>query len=755
MNHNLLKPFALFLLALTFSFCNPGKSGKLPGNAHNLSFDKLPDHWDEAIPLGNGITGALLWQKDGKLRLGLDRADLWDLRPVKQFDSADYSFKFLCDQIGKKKIEPVYRIIDQRTAKDAAPTKIPAGAIEFNIAPWGKVINVTLDICTATSTVKWENGVVANFFVAANEKGGRFCFQNLPDSITPELLAPLYDAGNTNNDSQPGMHQLSALGYHSGKVEQIMPGFVIYRQQAWGNVSYEIALKWEKKAKGILTGEYCIISKGTPYSESETALEYMKKMSETSYTQSLVAHVAWWKNYWQQSSITIPDSILEKQWYLDMYKFGSASRKGAPPISLQAVWSADNGQTPPWRGDFHHDLNTQMSYWPGYVANHLEESAVFTDWLWTIKPTAEAFTRRFFGVNGLNVPGVTTLTGEALGGWSAYSHSPSTAGWLAYHFYLQWKYSQNKDFLQNKAYPWVKEVARYFENISVIDNGLRRLPLSTSPEINDNKIDAWFTQTTNYDLSNIRMTYKAAQEMAQSLGLVADAQHWQQQLNEWPELSYNETGYTIAPGYTLDISHRHFSHLLSFYPFGLVDISKGNGVSGTILRSLKQIEDLGTDWWTGFSYAWMANMKARVFDGGGALRNLHIFIKAFCSPNSFHLNGDQTKSGYSNFTYRPFTLEGNFACASAIQEMLLQSHTGVIRVFPAMPKKWKTASFNNLRAMGAFLVSADYIDGKVNTFRILSEKGGPLTIYNPFTNSIMTRETSPGEDILLTKDNPE
>ena len=438
-----------------------------------------------------------------------------------------------------------------------------------------------------------------------------------------------------------------------------------------------------------------------------------------------------------------------------MYKFASASRKGAPPICLQAVWTADNGQTPPWRGDFHNDLNTQLSYWPGYSSNHLEESSVFTDWLWQIKENSGKFTRKFYGVEGMNVACIATLTGEPIGGWSQYANSPTAAGWLAHHFYMQWKYSMDTEFLSQRAYPWVKEVARYFENISVRDKkGWRKLPLSSSPEINDNRIDAWFQETTNYDLANIRLTYMVAEEMADTLGLTDEAAHWKRQLTEWPDFAKNESGLLIAPGTPLTESHRHFSHLLAFHPFGIIDASRGNGDIDLILRSIKNIEQLGPDWWTGYTYAWLANLKARVFDGDEALRNLHIFIKAFCGPNSFHLNGDQLKAGFSQFTYRPFTLEGNFACAAAIQEMLLQSHTGVIKVFPAMPTKWQDASYCNLRAMGAFLVTASYEKGKVSSITIESEKGGVMKLLNPFLGKITEKQMKPGEKIQFTINSP-
>lgn len=723
---------------------------------HNLAFDKLPEVWDEAIPLGNGLTGALIWQKEGRLRIAIDRADLWDLRPVEEFDTPDYTYRFICDQvIAKKNITPVHELIDERTRHDSAPTKIPAGAIELNTASLGKVTNVKLDLVSAVCTIEWEKGAKARIFVPANEKGGRFLFENLPDALTVRLLTPQYEENEAALDYQPGVNKLTSLGYKLGEVKQIAPTTLLYHQQGWGDVSYEIAVNWNSLPGKKLEGKYCVTSAGTWYSEKEGALNHISQSMNDDFESSLDKHKEWWKAYWKKSSIHIPDTLLEKQWHLEMYKFASASRKGAPPICLQAVWTADNGQTPPWRGDFHNDLNTQLSYWPGYSSNHLEESSVFTDWLWQIKENSGKFTRKFYGVEGMNVACIATLIGEPIGGWSQYANSPTAAGWLAHHFYMQWKYSMDTEFLSQRAYPWVKEVARYFENISVRDKkGWRKLPLSSSPEINDNRIDAWFQETTNYDLANIRLTYMVAEEMADTLGLTDEAAHWKRQLTEWPDFAKNESGLLIAPGTPLTESHRHFSHLLAFHPFGIIDASRGNGDIDLILRSIKNIEQLGPDWWTGYTYAWLANLKARVFDGDEALRNLHIFIKAFCGPNSFHLNGDQLKAGFSQFTYRPFTLEGNFACAAAIQEMLLQSHTGVIKVFPAMPTKWQDASYCNLRAMGAFLVTASYEKGKVSSITIESEKGGVMKLLNPFLGKITEKQMKPGEKIQFTINSP-
>lgn len=756
--------YYLLLVACSGLFCSCHlgvEEIELSPSHHSLTFDKLPEVWDEALPLGNGLTGALVWQKEGKLRIAIDRADLWDLRPVDKFKSEDYTYKFICNQvIEKKDIKPVHELIDERTKFDSAPTKIPAGAIELNTIPLGKVSSVNLDLTSAVCTIEWEKGTKARIFVPAGEKGGRFLFENLPaalaDSLNVQLIPPLYEENEANLDYQPGVNKLTSLGYKLGKVEQVTPATLLYRQQAWGDVAYEIAVNWNELSNNKLEGKYCVTSSGTWYSEKEGSLNSMNQYMNDDFENSLSKHEEWWKNYWNRSAIHLPDTLLEKQWYLEMYKFASASRKGAPPICLQAVWTADNGQTPPWRGDFHSDLNTQLSYWPGYASNHLEESSVFTDWLWKIKENSEKFTRKFYEVEGMNVASIATLTGQPIGGWSQYANSPSAAGWLTHHFYMQWKYTMDGEFLSQRAYPWVKEVARFFENVSVRnENGMRKLPLSSSPEINDNRIDAWFQETTNYDLANIRLTYMVAAEMADSLGLTEEADKWKQQLTEWPDFAKDESGLLIAPGKALTESHRHFSHLLAIHPFGIIDPSQGNGNIDLILRSIKNIEQLGPDWWTGYTYAWLANLKARVFDGDEALRNLHIFIKAFCGPNSFHLNGDQLKAGFSQFTYRPFTLEGNFACAAAIQEMLLQSHSGVIKVFPAVPTKWKNASFHNLRAMGAFLVSASYEKGKVSSITVLSEKGGLMRILSPFQGKIIEKQMKQGEKLIFTIGSPQ
>jgi hypothetical protein len=172
--------------------------------------------------------------------------------------------------------------------------------------------------------------------------------------------------------------------------------------------------------------------------------------------------------------------------------------------------------------------------------------------------------------------------------------------------------------------------------------------------------------------------------------------------------------------------------MMAIHPLGLIKWEDGAKSQAIIKNSIHLLDSIGPAYWCGYSYAWLANMKARAKDGEGAAKDLSIFAKAFCSVNSFHLNGDQTKSGYSKFQYRPFTLEGNFAFAAGLQEMLLQSYAGFIEIMPAIPSAWKDVSFENLRTEGAFLVSVKKAGGQVDEVKILSEKGGTTKLKLPF-----------------------
>jgi alpha-L-fucosidase 2 len=685
------------------------------------------------MPLGNGLLGALVWGDGHPLRISLDRTDLWDLRPVPEFRGDDYSYATMRQWVRQGRIDDLHRLYDKPYG-NPGPTKIPAGRIELRFDDASEFHAASLDIADAMAIVRLSGDTRIRVFVHASEPIGLIeVVSDRPAHAS--LIAPPF-AGKITEEAGSGKispGDLATLRYDA-PVLRAGDNWTGYSQKGWGDFGFAAALAWRQTRDGWL-GVWSLATSKESSDPLETARRRCESALEDGPEPLLESHRKWWASYWDQASVSVPNPVIERQWYLDTYKFGAAARSDTPPITLQGPWTADNMKIPPWKGDYHHDLNTELCYWPAYSGNRLDGASGFVAWLWDTKETARAWTHRFFALPGLNVPMTADLNQEQIGGWHQYTHSATTGAWLAHHFYLHWRYSMDRDFLRRRAYPWLRDVSVFLEAVTETGrDGKRTLPLSSSPEINDDRLAAWFPSITNYDLALIRWNLQTTAELAEELGRTDDANRWRAVLAEMPELAIDaESGkLLVARDYPVAASHRHFSHLMAIHPLGLIRWENGPQDQAVIEASLADLENKGTAWWTGYSFAWLANLAARARDGDSAAEALEIFAEAFCLRNSFHCNGDQSGKGYSNFRYRPFTLEGNFAAAAGLQEMLLQSYSGTIRVFPAIPTNWSDVSFKTLRAEGAFLVSASRQAGVVESAEILSEKGGTARLANPF-----------------------
>src|SRR5687767_95232 len=600
-------------LLLTGCFFITINSFTQPGEKHNLVFDSLAKRWEEGIPLGNGWLGALIWQKGDNLRISLDRVDLWDDRPMPEIDKLKFSW--VVEQVNKGEYDTVQKLGDHPYEKYAAPTKIPAAAIEFGLSKIGKVKKVSLDIASALSIIEFENGVRFNNYIHTSRQVGYFGFENIKEEIIPELIIPDYNKGKSGKEANIVSGQsLERLGYRKGIIKKGID-YIRYHQSTWGNNYYEVLVRWQIFPGNRIIGQWTI-------SQNKPAILPRLVVLQKEPT-GWPSHIAWWKDFWKRSSVTIPDSLLERQYYLDMYKFGCVTRSNTPPISLQAIWTADDGRLPPWKGDFHHDLNTELSYWPGYSGNHLDLTEGFTNWLWKVKEENKRWTKQYFELDGLNVPGVSTISGKPMGGWIQYAMSPTTSAWLAQHFYWQWIYSMNKNFLVGKAFPYINDVCKFLDYLTS-DSATRKLPLSSTPEYNNNSIKAWFHNWTNYDLALVKNAFEMLGAANENLKREGEAKYWLLQWSALPQFNSNETGLTIAVNQNLEYSHRHQNHLHAIHPMGLLNIDD-SAQRLIIENSLKHIEKLGTRQWVGYSFAWIASTYARAQNGDSAAVNLKKF----------------------------------------------------------------------------------------------------------------------------------
>ncbi len=427
----------------------------LPAGSSDLKFTRLATVWDEAIPLGNGMLGALVWEKNNKLRFSLDRADLWDLRPMENLDRPEWKFSWVREQWEKNNYAAVQNMFDAPYDRNPAPSKIPGGAMEFDISAFGEVQSVELRLIDALCVVKWRSGIILETFVDAQGPVGWFRLSGAGPSVVPEFIAPAYNiARDTGADNSHSGQDLRLLGYPEGKISGDNNS-VTYNQKGWRGFRYQVNIRWQNTGKTVV-GCWSISSEYPGEEANADAAALTLSAMKSGYGKAFADHGSWWMNFWKQSGISLPDSSCRSNgiWRCTSWVLQQATEHLRS--HLQAVWTADNGKLPPWKGDFHHDLNTQLSYWPSYSSNHLTQEAGFINWLEKNKPEFEKYTRQYFQVSGLNVPGVTTLTGQPMGGWIQYSFGPTVSSWLAHHFYLHWRYSMDREFLEKEAYPWIQ-----------------------------------------------------------------------------------------------------------------------------------------------------------------------------------------------------------------------------------------------------------------------------------------------------------
>lgn len=723
---------------------------RLPAAELNLRLAAPIKTWDEAVPLGNGAMGMLLWGETNRLRLSLDRGDLWDERPSKRFTEvrALFNWRIMQGLVASNRMAEFNDIFDSNYDYHGPPTKLPAGRIEITLDPAQIVESFELNLAAAEGVARFSGGGEVRAFVNAARVHEPVALVRIagPPPQAVRLKSP---------DS------VTKLGYPPPRTGEAA-GLRWFEQEAADGFAYAVCAGWKRAGDATLFA-VTVAAHAEGKSPQAVAQRRVEAALKAGYEKLLAGHAKWWAGFWNRSRVFVPEPHILRHYTLVRYFYGAASRRGAPPMPLQGVWTADTGDLPPWKGDYHNDLNTQMTYLAYRTSGDFEEGATFLDFLWELLPRFRRFAREFYDAPGAAVPGVMSLAGQPLGGWGQYSLSPTMGAWNAHLFYLHWRHTGEARFLRERAYPFCREIGICLRALLKPDaQGVLKLPLSSSPEIFDNTRRAFLEPNSNYDLASLKMLFRALAEMAAALGEKTEAGEWlalDRRLGDWhvarsgagnPPGAPPENALLLDAATPLPASHRHLSNLMPLHPFNLITCEGAERDRRIIAASLADWDRHGTQGWCGYSFSWMACLRARVGDAEAAWRNLDIYTRAFILRNGFHANGDQTRSGYSSFTYRPFTLEGNFLAMDAVHEMLLQSWqaevpafapdgtkarqpaAGPIRLFPAMPWRWHDAAFEDLRAEGGHRVSARRENNATTWFRIVAGQNGPVRIRDNF-----------------------
>lgn len=715
---------------------------RLPPRECNLSIKAPVRDWYEGIPLGNGQLGALIWGRDNRLTVKLNRLDIWDERCNPLFKSDEFNWKTIQEYREAGNFTRINEVFGDHYWNEP-PTHIAMGKLELILRNEARATFFELDLAQAEGIVQYHDGTRIKAIASASEPVILMLVPGETEGF--EMWAP--GMNNTWMESLGYPSPVMGRDHNSCWYEQTIQEGITYGYNGTGYLKpWKFAVFARKKKIGsntliAITITFSIVDGDNPL---ETARARTDKALATGYDKILSKHKEFWASFWGTSSIDIPDRAILKHYYLTRYYFGSSSRPGFPAMAtLMSIWT-DNKMFPDFKNDLHNDLETQAQYQAYQTAGNFEEGRVLYDYLWELLPTFRSFASSFYETSGAAVPGVMTYGGNPTTGWCQYTLSPTQAGWFGWLFYQHWRYTQDLEFLKNRAYPWCKEIAECWSQLLKPDaNGVMKLPLSTSPEIFSNTPRAWLKPNSNYDLDLMQVHLLGLSEMAQALDKMEESRRWikmayslgPRHIDEEDVLMYSENEQANSP-------HRHFSHSMSIHPFNLLTIDGSKRDRQIVAATMRNYDKTSSTYqtWTGWSFPWMSSIRSRIGQAESAYKFLDIFIKGWITRNGFHMNTDL--HGVTPITGQDwlFTIEGNMLANQAVHDMLLQSwapgigkgEPGIIRLFPSTPWNWHNASFEDLRAEGGFRISAKWVNNQTVWFKVTAEADGLLRIRDNF-----------------------
>lgn len=709
-------------------------------NNHTMILDYFPEHWLDGIPLGNGAVGIMLSGDKDSINFTLDHANAWDLRNEgDELTDPNFNYSTLRTSIENGTFDAFnkkYRL-QWKEKNPVTPTKVNLGRLElkFERVPCQK-IELALGDAIVTGRIDKKSDISFQGFVACG--CNTFVFKMKGVSEEKLNYLPFYELTSGFDN----------LTFHKAEIDDVPFGKIIL-QKIFPDSCFGIcySLNIDELYVSFAYGKHAGLVREAVLTENKHAIikGYQTLKSE---------HISLWHKFWSKSSISLPDKNMERAWYWGLYVLNSCSRKDLFPPGLQGVWATD-GAPSCWRGDYHADMNIQETFAMACAANHLELLDVWLDYSYATLSKAEEFTRKFFGTGGAfqfcaTLPGYVPV----LSGWIPVNFAWSHTGWLAQLAWQRWRYSIDRKWLEEKGYPIMRSAFEFYaENLEIENDGKYHIPLSSSPEYDNDRISAW-CKDPNIDIALIRKCCDWLIEMEHALNisrLSESALNIKRNLVEYHLMEFKNINYNINyqkvlalwENKLLDESHRHPSHLMAIYPAMDITIDGNENEKQIIADSYNQYLSLGQYFWAGHTYIQMISMSAVLGRGDMAYSFLKKFLDNWTLPNLLHCNCDLMDSGDS-FSSRKdvtlFTIEAICGVTEGISNMLIQSWHGIIRLFPAIPAHWRNISFCDLLTEGAFEVSSQLENGSVKSVTIKGKSDNICRLKNPFGDSVFRME---------------